>query len=85
MQFADLAVAAQLDRDQRLATPSGIRYSEGSMPPEAHLDIFRDTAGVRPDPGLIRVEDYPDLPRPVNSLVTGLPAIIKTTAVASHE
>jgi len=72
-------------KDQRLATPSGTRYSEGAMPPEAHLDAGWDTAGVRPNPRLVRMEDDPDLTCSVAGLVTGRLAIIEVPPVAGNE
>jgi hypothetical protein len=55
------------------------------MPLEAHLDAVGDTAGVRPDPGLVRVEDDPDLTRPVAGLGAGRLAIVKPPSVAGNE
>ena len=55
------------------------------MPYEAHLDAVRDATGVRPDPRLVRVEDDPDLARPVVGLVAGLLAVLKAPSVACDE
>jgi len=55
------------------------------MPPEAHLDAGWDTAGVRPNPRLVRMEDDPDLTCSVAGLVAGRLAIIEVPPVAGNE
>jgi hypothetical protein len=46
------------------------------MPQEAHLDAFGDAAGMRPDPGLVRVEDDPDLAGPIAGFSAGRAAFV---------
>ena len=46
------------------------------MPQEAHLDAFGDAAGMRPDPGFVRVEDDPDLAGPIAGFSAGRAAFV---------
>jgi hypothetical protein len=54
------------------------------MPPESHLDIYGNAAGMRPNPGLIRSEDDPDLPGKRALLVAGI-LTVKSSPVACDE
>ena len=51
------------------------------MPPEAHLDVVGDAAGVWPDPSLVWAKDDPDLARPSTGLVAGRLAVVKAPSV----
>jgi hypothetical protein len=55
------------------------------VPKEAHFDAVGDAAGVRPDPGLVRMQDDTGLTRPVTGLVAGGLAIMKAPPVTWNE
>jgi hypothetical protein len=54
---------------------------DGRVPYEVHLDAVRDTAGVRPDPRLVHVEDDSDLACPVVGLVARGLIVLKAPPV----
>ena len=55
------------------------------MPQEAHLDAVRDAAGMRPDPGLVRAEDDPDLAGPIAGFSAGRAAFVQPPSMSGNE
>jgi hypothetical protein len=55
------------------------------MPQKAHNRTIGDSAGIRPNPRLVRTEGDTNLTCPVVRLVTGRLAIIKPSPVACNE
>ena len=54
------------------------------MPPKPYLDVLGNAAGMRPDPGLMRLEDDPDLEGKRALFVAGIPTV-KSSPVACDE